>query len=313
MTSKIGCRLPIVLMCLLFACEGDEGEPGKNSLINLVTEGSGSNCVNGGIKVEYGLDADNDNLLSANEVQGNSLICNGRDGADGFSYLFDVQLEGIGANCQFGGYKLVSGLDEDRNGILDVPEYNNNFYVCSAKNYLLGSVYENPGDNCVAGGYMLNTGIDTNGNGELDLNETLSTQYVCNGSDAVTDKITRLEIPGAGANTSSSTAILTGSLIKFNKSDFATDSIVFVADPYTGGNGNLSVVELYNITDGVPIGGSVLSTNASPSNRLFMFSENIFDSLPSKEITIGVKTKSSVDGQFASNSLIGMYLFIYKK
>jgi hypothetical protein len=314
MFIKLKCPSIGILFLLLTACEGDEGQPGKNSLVNVVAENPGSNCVNGGIKVEYGLDQNRDNVLTSDEVDGHNLICNGRDGEQGLNYLFDAMVvESVGTNCQFGGYKLISGLDSNRNGILDVSEHQNTFYICTANNYVLSSVYENPGENCDAGGYRLQSGIDTNSNGELDVSETLSTQFVCNGSNAITDKITRLEIPGAGANTFSSTPKFTGALIKFNKSDFATDSIVFVTDPFTGGDGNLSIVELYNVTDGVPIAGSLLSTNVPSSNRVFLFSENIFDNLPNKEITIGVKSKSSVDGQYASNSLIGLYLFIYKK
>src|SRR5688500_9626863 len=123
MIIKLKCSSIGILLLLLTACEGDEGEPGKNSLVNVVGENPGSDCVNGGMKIEYGLDQNRDNVLTSDEVQGQNLICNGRDGADGHNYLFDAIVESIGTNCQFGGYRLVSGLDSNRNGVLDVSEH----------------------------------------------------------------------------------------------------------------------------------------------------------------------------------------------
>lgn len=198
-----------IITFALFSCEGDEGQPGFNTLINSVPESTGTNCANGGIKVEFGLDKDRNNFLSSDEVT--------------------------------------------------------------------------------------------------------STQYICNGNNGVADKVTRIEIPAAAANTTSAAGIITGNLIKFNKADYATDSIVFVTDPYTSGSGNLSIVELYNSTDDLPITGGALSTNATYENRTSLLSANIFNNLPDKEITIRVRTKSSAEGQFASNTGTGLYLFVYKK
>jgi hypothetical protein len=147
----------------------------------------------------------------------------------------------------------------------------------------------------------------------LSSDEIVSTQYLCNGNNAAFDKLTRVEIPAAGANTTSAAGIVTGNLIKFNKADYATDSIIFTTDPYTGGSGNHSIVELYNITDNLAIAGGSLSTVFPYNNRTSLFSANIFNNLPNKEITIGVRTKSSVDGQFASNTGTGLFLLIYKK
>jgi hypothetical protein len=58
---------------------GTNGTNGRNALVNTTTEPAGANCVNGGTKIEVGLDSNNNGLLDAREVN-NSLtkyVCNG--------------------------------------------------------------------------------------------------------------------------------------------------------------------------------------------------------------------------------------------
>lgn len=47
---------------------GPQGPSGKNSLINISNELAGSNCVNGGLKFEVGLDLNTNEILDSNEV-----------------------------------------------------------------------------------------------------------------------------------------------------------------------------------------------------------------------------------------------------
>jgi hypothetical protein len=49
--------------------QGTTGTNGKNSLINTTTEAAGNNCVNGGVKIEVGLDLNNNGNLESNEVE----------------------------------------------------------------------------------------------------------------------------------------------------------------------------------------------------------------------------------------------------
>ena len=56
---------------------------GNASLINTTSEPAGTNCANGGTKIEVGLDANNNSELDSNEVN-NSLtkyVCNGTNGS----------------------------------------------------------------------------------------------------------------------------------------------------------------------------------------------------------------------------------------
>ena len=65
--------------------KGDPGLDGAKSLIKTSLEESGSNCINGGVKVEVGEDANADGVLDTDEVDDSltRYVCNGIDGEDG--------------------------------------------------------------------------------------------------------------------------------------------------------------------------------------------------------------------------------------
>jgi len=58
---------------------------GKNMLARTITETAGANCSTGGVKLEYGLDANNDGVLDNNEVNPalTKYVCNGATGSQG--------------------------------------------------------------------------------------------------------------------------------------------------------------------------------------------------------------------------------------
>jgi len=62
---------------------GPQGIPGKNTLIKTTAEPSGSNCTEGGVKQEYGVDANNNGVLDASEIDPllTKYICNGLTGS----------------------------------------------------------------------------------------------------------------------------------------------------------------------------------------------------------------------------------------
>lgn len=66
---------------------GANGTNGYNSLVNTTIEPAGANCANGGVKLEYGLDANNNSILEAGEVVASltKYICNGINGTTGTS------------------------------------------------------------------------------------------------------------------------------------------------------------------------------------------------------------------------------------
>jgi hypothetical protein len=64
---------------------GTNGSNGLNSLVKTNTEPAGTNCPNGGVKLEYGLDANNNGTLDAAEVNSSltKYVCNGLTGPTG--------------------------------------------------------------------------------------------------------------------------------------------------------------------------------------------------------------------------------------
>src|SRR5688572_1063202 len=64
---------------------GPTGVPGKSTMVKTTPEPAGTNCANGGIKTEYGLDADNNGTLDSTEIVQalTQIICNGIPGTNG--------------------------------------------------------------------------------------------------------------------------------------------------------------------------------------------------------------------------------------
>jgi hypothetical protein len=68
---------------------GTAGTNGQNALVKTTLEAAGANCTTGGIKLETGLDANNNGLLDAVEINTllTTYVCNGAIGAQGIQGL----------------------------------------------------------------------------------------------------------------------------------------------------------------------------------------------------------------------------------
>jgi hypothetical protein len=69
-----------------YICDGDvgpRGASGANSIAVLYPEDPGSQCANGGVRVDFGLDVDGNGELAAEEVGGSRYVCHGIDGLEG--------------------------------------------------------------------------------------------------------------------------------------------------------------------------------------------------------------------------------------
>jgi hypothetical protein len=64
---------------------GTNGSNGQNTLVKTTTETAGVNCATGGVKLEYGLDANSNGVLDVTEVNATltKYVCNGAVGATG--------------------------------------------------------------------------------------------------------------------------------------------------------------------------------------------------------------------------------------
>ncbi len=123
---------------LVVACgsQGATGVPGANALVSTSPEPPGTNCPNGGTKIQAGLDANGNGVLDPSEVNASatSYICNGATGdggPGGANSLVKTSPEANGTNCQFGGQRIDTGLDTNANGTLDDTEITNTTYVCN--------------------------------------------------------------------------------------------------------------------------------------------------------------------------------------
>ncbi len=64
---------------------GTNGTNGQNTLVKTTTETAGANCTTGGVKIEYGLDANNNGILDLSEINATltKYVCNGAVGLTG--------------------------------------------------------------------------------------------------------------------------------------------------------------------------------------------------------------------------------------
>ena len=64
---------------------GANGTNGQNTIVKTTTEVAGANCTTGGVKIEYGLDANNNGVLDIGEINSSltKYVCNGTVGATG--------------------------------------------------------------------------------------------------------------------------------------------------------------------------------------------------------------------------------------
>jgi len=112
-----------------------------NKVLSLITnETVGSNCPNGGFKVELGIDTNGNGVLDADEITNTDFVCNGIDGQagdqglagiDGKSTLISSELEIAGPNCESGGIKINIGLDVNGNNMLDTSEITIEEFICN--------------------------------------------------------------------------------------------------------------------------------------------------------------------------------------
>lgn len=128
--------------------DGAAGEAGASAIVKTVPVEPGEACPTGGTRVLTGQDSDGDLELGDEEIETDTLVCNGADGADG-----------------------ADGSD----GLDGAP----------GVNALVETAEEPAGENCVNGGLKVTAGLDTNGNGALDNDEVSSTNFVCNDQNVI--------------------------------------------------------------------------------------------------------------------------------
>lgn len=265
----------------LTACEGENGEPGLNSLVltNVIPDGD-ANCPNGGTRVESGIDLNGNGQLDADEATV-TYVCNGtdgidgtsgEDGANGSSSIISVTPLAAGGVCTLGGVEVTWGVDSDDNGELNGDEINTNT-VCSGGISLINITDLAVGSaECSNGGIQIEIGIDDNGDGVLSAadNEIDEIRIICNGVDGLDgvdgqdgtfDMEVRLPFP-AGNELFTTTEIMgeispDNLISNFNISNYpGVTSIVLQADLATTDVNVECTLGLWNETEGTVLTNS---------------------------------------------------------
>lgn len=129
------------------------GSTPVRTLTATAVEASGTHCAAGGTRITAGADANGNGTLDAAEISSTAYVCNGATGAtgptggtgatgptggtgaagaNGFTQLMAMAVEPVGsASCTYGGTRITSGLDIDRDGTLAAAEITATSYVCN--------------------------------------------------------------------------------------------------------------------------------------------------------------------------------------
>ncbi len=191
--------LAVATLALLAACGGGGGggsttatlEPSSPNIVKSTVLAASTNCPNGGVHVDWGVDKNGSGVLDADEITGGGDICNGSSGNAGnngaATLVVSQPFSGDFVHCPLSGNGIKLTIWLDLNGD-SVPNDNNETfaYICGGPNgtdgfsVLVVTSIEPPGDNCPAGGLKIRSGQDTTRDGSLDDESNVATNYVCN-------------------------------------------------------------------------------------------------------------------------------------
>lgn len=146
--KKYGLLLVVFLGALtVFAACNKPGEGTRMPDLSLLGPSSvgrttvlpvgGTDCPNGGIRMDTGIDSNNNGVLEADEVKNTSNLCNDQEVTENpyeHSSLVAIESEPTGTvHCPAGGLKIRSGTDANNNGMLDPGEDGYTEYICNGK------------------------------------------------------------------------------------------------------------------------------------------------------------------------------------
>ncbi len=96
-------------------------------LVRTSEEPQGSNCEQGGTRIETGTDRDDNGSLETLEVTSTVFVCRDLTGAA----LVEASSEPAGENCAIGGLRVNTGIDADGDGALQDSEVTETSFVCN--------------------------------------------------------------------------------------------------------------------------------------------------------------------------------------
>jgi hypothetical protein len=136
-------------------------------------------------------------------------------------------------------------------------------------------------------------------------------------ADVVSDKQVRFDFQFRSSvwNTDNSTTgvILPNNimLLRFNLANYENiDSVIFTALIWSSQIDNNCYAALYNVTDDQVISGSQIESTMTDAQGEYVFSKDLKEVFPNKEITLGIKLKSQYEG--VNVFIYPANIFIYK-
>lgn len=139
-------------------------------------------------------------------------------GQDGKATLVSTSPESAGGNCVYGGIRLDTGLDVNRDGVLGSSEVETTAYVCNqrvdGRSTAVRVVAVPAGASCAAGGQRIDTGIDDNDDHVLGDTEVDSSALVCSGTNGVDGFTTRVRLVNIPSGVSGSACPFGGTRIE---------------------------------------------------------------------------------------------------
>ena len=114
---------------------GTNGEDGRKSLLLMSEEPHGSNCANGGTKIDVGIDVDLNGILDSKEIDQTQYVCDG--GSSNNTMLTSISTPPENLGCDVGGQVIAHGLDNGdgsgtyANGALESGEIDSVVTFCT--------------------------------------------------------------------------------------------------------------------------------------------------------------------------------------
>ena len=114
---------------------GADGQDGSNALFSMTPESTGSNCANGGTRIDVGVDDNSNGVLETSEIDQTQYVCDG--GSSNNTMLTSISSPPANLGCDAGGQVIAHGLDNGdgggtyANGVLETGEIDTTMTVCS--------------------------------------------------------------------------------------------------------------------------------------------------------------------------------------
>jgi hypothetical protein len=101
----------------------------------MTPESAGSNCANGGTRIDVGVDDNSNGVLGTNEIDQTQYVCDG--GSSNNTMLTSISTPLSNMGCDAGGRVVSHGLDNGdgsgtyANGVLETGEIDSSTTFCS--------------------------------------------------------------------------------------------------------------------------------------------------------------------------------------